>query len=445
MIIERFEVSGLSHFSYAVGSSQGIAIVDPRRDIDIYLEYSKSQGVPITHVLETHIHADYASGARELTKVTGAQLSLSAYDRGETYQVAFAHRPLADGDEIELGEVKIRAIHTPGHTPEHMSFLVFEKNEPALMLTGDFLFVGSFGRPDLLGEEAKRPLAKKLYQSIQKKLLDLPGALDVLPAHGAGSLCGASIGRNKQSTLALEKQSNPFLVQPYSETDFVDEILAVSPHFPSYFKRMKQLNADGPAILGGLPGLCSVSKDALPDDVCIVDCRDPLEFAEGHLPGAISLGMSPSVSFWAGQVVPYETPIALVVSDDAMREGAVRALIRVGLDDIRGSIDVSAQTETFAQIEAADLIGELKQGSLEVLDVRSQKEWDSGHLDGAFHIPLEKVAEAEFERSDRPLAVICGGGYRSTIAISLLLRKGHQNLLNATGGMSACRGQLLRG
>jgi hydroxyacylglutathione hydrolase len=244
MVFERFDVPGLSHYSYIVGCGGAVAVIDPKRDIDTYLEFAERTGLRIAYVLETHIHADYASGARALADATGAELCLSAYDEGETFDCSFPHKELRDGDEITMGKIKLRAWHTPGHTPEHMSFLLSEPergDSPLALFSGDFLFIGSVGRPDLLGEAEKLALAKKLYRSVQN-LAALPDGMMIFPGHGAGSLCGAGMAQRDQSTLGYERATNPFL-QPHTEQTFIDTVLGTVPEFPDYYRKMKKLNS----------------------------------------------------------------------------------------------------------------------------------------------------------------------------------------------------------
>ena len=243
MLFERFEEPGLSHYSYAIGcpAAGKIAIVDPKRDIDTYLKFADQHNVTISDVLETHIHADYASGARELALKMGAELWQSAYDQGQIYQASFTHKDMHHEDHLDIGAIRIQARHTPGHTPEHLSFLIYDCNRststPMLMLSGDFLFVGSVGRPDLLGEEAKIELAHKLHDSLTQ-LADLPDSLEIYPAHGSGSMCGAGIDGRTMSTLGYERIANPYLSQPLSIDEFVMQVLNSVPPFPEYYKRM---------------------------------------------------------------------------------------------------------------------------------------------------------------------------------------------------------------
>ena len=251
MLLERFEDKGLSHFSYAVGcEGQGeVVIVDPRRDIDIYLDFAHTRNLRIVGVLETHIHADFAAGTKTLAEATGADIHVSAYDEGQLYETAFAHTPMREGDALTLGKTRIEALHTPGHTPEHLSFLVYDlaraPKVPQVLLSGDFLFVGSLGRPDLIGDDVKRALAGKLYDSVATKLAPLPDFVEVNPAHGAGSMCGSGMSARPMTTLGFERLANPYLRKGLTREAFVDEILGHVPPFPPYYKLMKVLNSRG--------------------------------------------------------------------------------------------------------------------------------------------------------------------------------------------------------
>ncbi|MBZ0113702.1 MAG: MBL fold metallo-hydrolase [Thermoanaerobaculia bacterium] len=458
MLLERFEDTGLSQYSYAVGceGTGKVAIVDPRRDVDIYLDWAKREGMSITHVLETHIHADFASGAQELANRVGAELLLSAYDEGELYEVSFDHTDLHQGDSITLGKVQIEALHTPGHTPEHLSFLVFDGarsvSTPIAMLSGDFLFVGSLGRPDLLGEEAKIALARRMFNSVHERLSGLPDGLEILPGHGAGSMCGAGMSGRPHSTLGFERIANPYLDPKLTEEQFVERILTDVPPLPPYYRRMKELNAAGPRTLDGIPGLdaLSIVDFAHQRDVgaTVIDLRDQLSFGGGHIPAASGIGAWGSISTWAAWTVSYDNPIVLVGEDIASIEAGARGLIRVGLDRIEGHlgdgmeawIESGQPIEVLEQISPQDLHQRLASGDgPHVLDIRSDSEWASGHVDGAQHLMGGWIEErlAELPPPEEELAVVCAGGYRSTVVASVLARHGYQRLLNVTGGMNA--------
>jgi hydroxyacylglutathione hydrolase len=516
MLFERIEDKGLAQYSYVIGCERAgeAAVVDPRRDVDVYLDLAQARGFRITHVLDTHIHADFASGARELAETAGAELCLSAYDRGERYEAQFPHRPLADGDAIEIGRVRLKALHTPGHTPEHVSYLVFDGARsaavPMILLSGDFLFVGSVGRPDLLGETETQQLAAKLYASVRRVLGTLPDGLEIAPGHGSGSMCGAGISGRASSTLGFERIANPYLRADLTECQFIDAVLSRVPPFPPYYRHMKAINARGPRMLNGLPGLMYVPVDRVRDLVClaapdqfsalgrsvrpgpgspdgvvvhssiaggptggrregggsqadvalaselaeadachvVIDLRDQVSFGRGHIPGSLGVGAGTNLSTWASWVVPYGTPLLLVARGEDEAEAAVRSLVRVGLDDVRGIIaggmeawrEAGYELASIAQITPAALASRLGEPGLHLLDVRADEEWQSGHAPGAQHIMAGELAQRLDEvPEDGTTVVMCGTGYRSTVACSVLARAGRTNLLNVTGGMTAWR------
>lgn len=460
MKVHRIEVAGLAHYSYVLSSQGQAVVVDPRRDFDIYTEYCSANDLRLAHVLETHIHADYASGARELAQAAGAPLSVSAYDQSEDFTVSFPHNDMNDGEALTVGDMKIVALHTPGHTPEHLSYLVHETSRggrPMALFSGDFVFVGSLGRPDLLGEAAKQRLAHALYKSTFEKIKDLPDYVEIDPAHGAGSMCGAGMSERPQSTLGYERLCNMYF-SDRDETKFVEHILATVPEFPEYYKRMKRINSAGPAILGGLPGEKELSpaefeKEALGGDALIIDLRRPEAFGGGHIPGSFNIGGDQNLAMWAAWVVPYDRPIYFVGDDSSDYEYARRSLVRVGLDGVRGHlkggirawINAGRPLEHVPQITvrelAARVVGSQTNGSRPfVLDVRSPGEWKSGHIEGAMHIPGGSLPGRTNEVADnQPIHIICGSGYRSSIATSVLRRAGVRDVVNIMGGMTAWR------
>jgi hydroxyacylglutathione hydrolase len=386
---------------------------------------------------------------------TGARLLLSAHDRGELYEVRFPHEGLKDGEDLQVGSARIVARHTPGHTPEHLSFLVYDMNRasktPMLMLSGDFLFIGSLGRPDLLGEEAKRALAEQLYDSVQK-LEDLPDGLEVHPGHGSGSMCGSGMSDRPFSTLGFERIANPYLKKDLSRDDFLERLLRHPPPFPPYYKRMKTLNSEGPPALNGLPGLKAIGvgefRHLAGAGHVVVDLRGELPYGAGHIPQAFGLGAGSDLSTWASWVVPYDTPILLVDEDGSSIESAVRSLVRVGLDRVEGFLEGGMSAWESARLPVAstpqlsptDLHDRLKRGEpFRVIDVRSGGEWHTGHIKDARHIMGGCLADRvdELRDGDTPIAVVCGQGYRSTVAASVLERAGIAPVFNVTGGMTA--------
>jgi hydroxyacylglutathione hydrolase len=452
MKLQRFEVLGLAHYSYVLSSQGKAVVVDPRRDFDVYTDYAAANDLIITHILETHIHADYASGARELAQVTGAEFLGSGHDVGEDFQYKFPHKDFMDGDSIEVGDMRIIAIHTPGHTPEHLSFLIEEKsrgNHPMALLSGDFVFVGSLGRPDLLGEAAKERLAGQLYDSIHQKIKSLPDWVEVHPAHGSGSLCGAGMSERPQSTLGYERMANRFFASMDRPT-FIREILANSPEFPEYYKRMKRINSEGPAILGGIPGnpemtLAEFKKGVDDPNAIVIDLRRQEAFGGGHIPGAFNIGGDQNLAMWAAWVVPYDRPIYLV-GEDGGECHARRQLIRVGLDNVKGYLKGGFKTWLLAgypiahvpQISTAELKQRIANNGIVVVDVRSPGEWRNGHIANAKNIPAGEIQRRATELPrEKPIHVICGSGYRSSLTTSILRREGFPDVTNVMGGMTS--------
>lgn len=452
MRLQRFEVPGLAHYSYILESGSNAVVIDPKRDVDTYVDYAAGRNLEITHVVETHIHADYASGARELAQLTGAELWLSAHDTGEDFEYRFPHCEVHDGEELAIGGLRLNAIHTPGHTPEHLSFLVHDDSRcrvPLALLSGDFIFVGSLGRPDLLGESSKRRLAGQLFESLKQKIGPLPDGLEIHPAHGAGSLCGTGMSDRQQTTLGYERCCNQFF-QHHDREGFINHVLSTVPPFPEYYKRMKRVNSTGPAILNGIPGDRAIAPAEFrrmvgSGDAVVIDVRRPEAFGGAHIHGAFSIGADDKLAMWAAWIVPYDRPILLVGDDGSSHEEVRRALVRVGLDNVGGYlgggmkawIEAGYQQAHVAQISVDELHEKLKKGA-QVLDVRSDGEWRSGHIEGAQHIMGGDLPGRTSEvPTDRTVHVICGSGYRSSVAASVLLRAGFNDVVNVVGGMTA--------
>lgn len=460
MILERFEVPGLAHYSYLLASEGRALVIDPKRDIDAYMRYAFEKNLLITHVLESHIHADYVSGATALSEATGAQLWLSGHDQGQDYQYSFDHHAFIDGDELVVGDLRIAAMHTPGHTPEHLSFLVFEQSrcgQPLALFSGDFIFVGSLGRPDLLGEVAKQSLARSLYRSVHEKIAKLPDGVEIHPAHGAGSLCGSGMSQRPQSTLGYERFCNIFL-SDYAEDRFIESILSSVPEFPDYYRRMKEVNSRGPAVFPQLPGdqpldAAQFRRQLEQTDALVIDLRRPEAFGGAHIPRAFNVGAGPNLSMWAAWVVPYGRPILLVGGPETNMDEARRALFRVGFDQVGGYlrggmpawIESGFEQAHRPQISVRELDDRLRlDAQVEVVDVRSPKEWTEGHIKTARHIPGGELPK-RFNEVPREADVhlICGSGYRSSVASSVLEREGFALITNVVGGMAAWNNQRL--
>lgn len=459
MIIERFEDAGLAQYSYLIGcpAAGTAAVIDPRRDCDVYIDYAAANGYKIRHVLETHIHADFASGALELAERVGVKPELSGYDEGEDFEVGFEHADLKEGDSITFGSVRIEPVHTPGHTPEHLSYVVYDlarsESTPMAMLTGDFLFVGSLGRPDLLGEDMEADLANQLFDTVRKKLPPLPDSLEIMPGHGAGSMCGSGMAGTPTSTLGYERATNPYLRPDLTREDFVAEILGSAPPFPDYYRRMKRVNSEGPRVLGQLPGMKDLGAAAVEEHLAaggvVVDLRHEFSFGGGHIPESFGIGLRRPFSMWAAWVVPYDTPIVLVGEDRSGIAEAVRGLIRVGLDDVVGHLKggIRAWVSQGRPISATPFVGvnaaHSAIGAAEgpvVLDVREDSEMAQGRIEGSIQIPAGRLSERLDELpADREIVVMCGNGYRSTVAASVLERAGIPGAQVIAGGIGAWR------
>ncbi|HEX5166379.1 MAG TPA: rhodanese-like domain-containing protein [Thermomicrobiales bacterium] len=449
--MQRVFTEGLAQASFVVASdaTRQAIVIDPRRDVAVYLAIAAAHDLQIAHIYETHIHADYASGARELAARTGAVMHLSAIGESE-----FEHEPVHDGDVLAVGELRVQALLTPGHTPEHICLLVTDTAhpaDPATLFSGDAVFVGSVGRPDLLGAEQTKALATALYQTIHDTLMTLDDEIIVYPGHGAGSACGKAIGNDPSTTMGQEKRFN-FAFQPANEEQFVEMILDGLPEPPPYFPVMKRLNKQGPQILGGIPSPDSLSTDDLrraqQGETTIVDVRPAERFGEGFLAGSLNIGLGPSLPNWAGWAVSYERPIVLVVADAADVEEAVTWLIRIGLDNVTGYAVADPDgwraaglaVERIEQIDPRTANARLAAGDLQLLDVRNIDEWNGGHVSGAHNVPVGPLVRgADGLDPNRPVAVMCAAGYRSSLGASALKQRGYDDVINVAGGMDAWR------
>lgn len=454
MFFRQFFLDGLGCISYLIGCDETgmAAVVDPQRDVDGYLQVAQAHGLRITHVVETHLHADHVSGNRELAARTGAAIYMPAYA-----DVRFEHRPLRDGDQVEVGTVALRALHTPGHTPEHVCLAVIDRTrgpEPWFLLTGDCIFVGDVGRPDLLGQDEMRQLAAQMYDSLFGCLLRLDDGLEVFPGHGAGSLCGRSMSAKLSTTLGFERRFSEAL-QPRSREDFIAWLRHDLPPQPANVSYIKKLNRDGPPVLGELHRPRSLSAQAVRDLIgegsIVLDARSPSEFAAGYLPGAINIPLSSGqFATRSGWFIAPEQPIILVVGRDADAERAARALARIGYDQITGYLfngvaawralglptaSLALWTPERLRSEAFARGGQPVPG-ITVVDVRERSEWQQGHIPGAVHIPLSQLPlrAAELNPS-HPTAVICGSGVRSSTAASALAARGFAHVANVIGGI----------
>jgi len=466
MYFQSFYLTCLAHASYMVGSDGIAAVVDPQRDVDIYIEDAKQRGLKIAYVIETHLHADFVSGHRELAERTGATICMSA-KAGAT----FPHRDMQDGDKIEFGKCTLEFLETPGHTPEGMCILVTDRergNEPWAVLTGDTLFIGDVGRPDLSADYTPQQLAGMLYDSLHNKLFPLADGVEVFPAHGAGSLCGRSIGNERSSTIGKEKQFN-YALQPMTREAFVHILTAELPERPGYFSRDAEINRAGAEAMEELPPLAALAPDAVAEKIgqpvggsaataLILDTRPSADFFASHIPDSVHIALSGQYASWAGALIGLDREIILVAGDPERLEESRMRLARVGIEHIVGYLDggISAwqrsgrQVAQFAQISAGELRQLLvREPGMQLVDVRRAAEWDAGHIAQARLAPLNKFAALlgsdssavknllpDFE-TDRPVIVHCQGGYRSAIAASLLERAGFSMVVNVIGGFDA--------
>ena len=465
MFFRQFYDDALAQASYLIGcqATGEAVVVDPIRDINQYLAVAAVEGLRITHVTETHIHADFVSGARELVARTGAALFLSA-EGGPDWQYAYAASDAAtllhDGDQIRVGNIHLDAVHTPGHTPEHLSFLVTDtpRGVGAMgMLTGDFVFVGDVGRPDLLEKAAHvansmESAARTLFHSLQR-FRALPDYLQVWPGHGAGSACGKALGAVPSTTVGYEKRVN-WAVSCTDEAMFVRSVLDGQPEPPRYFADMKRINRDGPAVLGALRmptrGKASDIVGLADDHAWIVDLRAAADFAKAHVPGALSIPYSRSFSTWCGWLIPYDADVTLLVprGDDGESETiarrASRDLALIGLDRVTGWMHaddaITAWTTTgrhtgrIAQVDVHSIASAMKETQLQVIDVRGHTEWEAGHLPGVRNVPVGLLAESLYTLPTGPFVVQCQSGARSMIAASVLHRMGRNDVRNLVGG-----------
>jgi hydroxyacylglutathione hydrolase len=458
---QRF-IPGLAIASYMVGDEKAkeVAVIDPTRDVDEYIRLAKAEGLHITHILETHVHADYVSGSAELkARLDGKAKVVVSGMGGKEWTPPYADIVVKDGDDVKLGNIRLKAVHTPGHTPEHVTWALYDdtrsKDTPWLLFTGDFVFVGDVGRPDLLGPDEQKALAHQLYQSLFEKLKAVPDFTEVFPAHGPGSLCGKAIGSRRSSSLGFERRFSRAL-QPAPEAQWTETLLRDMPLAPPYFKLMKKVNAAGPKILGHeLPGQRRFTAKELHDRLCVdcltVDVRPKEAFAAAHIPGSINIPLGQNLPSWAGWVLPYDKNLVIVPSNPSEMPEVVTHLIRVGLDRIEGYLEDGMDAwenqgfpiSQLGSISAQDLASRLQNGNGQkpfVLDVRTESEWNGGHIDGALHIHGGVLKERYQEvPKDRPVDVICGTGYRGSIAASFLRSHGYEDVSNVLGGMTAWR------
>lgn len=455
MFFQHIYDKSLAQASYFIGCQKAgvAAVIDAKRDVDTYLEIAKQNNMKITHILETHIHADFLAGSRELAALTGAQMYLSA-EGGEGWEYEFPHTGVKNGDVIKVGNLKLEVMHTPGHTPESISFLLTDtpaSSEPVMLFTGDFVFVGDIGRPDLLEKAAgikgtQDKGAHDMYESL-KKFNALPDFIQVWPGHGAGSACGKALGAVPSTTVGYEKARNWAFSYNNNEDGFVKYLLTDQPEPPKYFAMMKQLNKVNRPLLTQVPKLKHLSNDelkaALAKGIKLIDTRNKTEYAQAFIPGSINIQGNNAFATWAGWFVTYEEPFILLASEEQLND-LTRKLMRIGLDNIYGYItSVENWKDAGGQIEKANVISlqEFKplyeNNGIQVVDLRGVAEFNSGHIKGAQHVfvgtmlnNLDKISR------EKKVVIHCQGGDRAAIAYSLLAKNGYNNVLNYSAGMN---------
>lgn len=446
---KQFLTDGIAECSYLLGddAAHTCAIVDPRPDVDLYLKTARRFGLAITHVFETHIHADFLSGARELVERLGGQAKLYVSELGgATY--GFDHKPVGDGDEFCFGAMRIKARFTPGHTPEHMSYLLYEGDKPTPwgVLSGDAFFVDSVGRPDLLGKDETEELTERLFRTVREIFMKLPDEVIIYPCHGAGSACGPDIGDRVSSTIGYERQFNA-----YAKIDTLDAfkkaLLGEVPPVPNHYARLKKVNSKGPKVLGGLPRIepMTVSRFAsvTEDGAQILDVRDMMGFGAGHVPGSLNIQARPELSVWAGWLLDPQNPIYLVLDRDTELPNVLRLLWRTGFTEFGGYLagGMAAWREAgneFAQIAQISVHALNKAKDITPLDVRKPDEWAKGHVPGATHIFLGELPDrmSTLDRS-ASYATYCASGFRASIAASMLKRNGFKHVQTVPGSWKA--------
>lgn len=461
MLLRQFSIDGLGHLSTLVADeSAGLAaVVDPRRDVDVYLEAARAADLRIALVLETHLHNDYVSGGRELAALTGATHVI-----GAGAELAYEHRPVRHGETLRLGRLQVTVLDTPGHTPEHVAYALADRSrasEPLLLFTGGSLLVGAVGRTDLLGAENAMPFARSMFHSIREVILPHEDFVGVYPTHGAGSLCSTGIASTPFSTIGFERRHNP-MIQATEFDAFARRLLRGQPAFPRYFARMRPTNQAGPRLLGGrVPDARPMSVDEVraalgtaagqDGGALVVDLRRPADHAVAHLPGSISIPSGSSFGTWLGWVVEPERPLVLVLDSPDDWDDAVRQALRIGHESVLGHLrgGVRQWQESGGPIEAGgrlnvdELAAAVDRGGPEaplVIDVRQLSEYAAGHVPGAIHVAAGSLPDRldELPR-DRPIATVCASGYRASVAASLLRNAGFADVSWVAEGVPAWR------
>jgi hydroxyacylglutathione hydrolase len=439
MKFKQFYLGCLAHASYYLGSETEAVIIDPQRDVQQYLDEAEANGQQIKYIIETHSHADFVSGHLELAEKTGAEIIY-----GQWAKTQFPTHKVKDGDELSLGKIKLKFLETPGHTPEGITILAESEGEPLKIFTGDTLFIGDVGRPDLIGSKGftAEQMAGFLYDSLHEKILTLSDETEVYPAHGAGSLCGKSLSKETWSTLGNQRKNN-YALQPMSKEEFIKLVAADQPEVPAYFPKSAAKNLQGSLSLEDLPKPQALSSEQIANfDGVVLDVRVNYEYGASHVPNSINIGLGGQFASWAGTMIPIGTPLALVAENQDQIDEAFMRLARVGHETVKGFIlleNYTGETKTVEQVSVEE-VAELTQTEkyLQFVDVRRVAEHLSGHAVRTINIPLDKLSK-EFDKLDpkTPTYVICQSGYRSSLGASILENAGFSKVYNVTGGTKA--------
>jgi glyoxylase-like metal-dependent hydrolase (beta-lactamase superfamily II)/rhodanese-related sulfurtransferase len=447
--IEQFFLGCLAHASYLVASEGIAAVIDPQRDVDLYIDYAREKNLKIEHIIETHLHADFVSGHHELAQRTGARIYL-----GEDAHATFPHTAIKDGDTLQFGNARFAFLHTPGHTIEGICAVLTDlasPSAPRAVFTGDTLFVGDVGRPDLSGDYTPQELAALLYKSLHEKLLKLPDDTEIFPAHGAGSLCGRQMGSERSSTIGKQRRTN-YALLARNQDEFIHLLTDSLPPRPEYFGRDVELNRQGASSINQLPAPKPLAADEVlrlqSEGAIVLDTRPAMEFAVAHVPGSVHIALSGQYASWAARILGLDKHIILVGEDaDHLRESQLR-LARVGIEHvdayleggITGWIQSGRELDYIPQISAQefDELREQEKDHIAILDVREPGEVALGAIENSIRIPLGQLGDRTNELDPSKLLVVhCKGGYRSAIATSILRRAGFREIANLTGGFDA--------
>jgi hydroxyacylglutathione hydrolase len=453
LIFEQFHTPGIAQLSYLIGDdSKGVAaVIDPRPDIDCYLEKAQEYRVGITHIFETHIHADFLSGSLELQRRLGTP-KIFASGAGGWHHYGFDCEKVKDGDMFEFGDNVITVRHTPGHTREHISFVVAEKkrkNSPWGVFSGDSLFADSAGRPDIVGgEKEARELSEQMFEMLTGFYMKLDDGVTIFPGHGAGSSCGPDIGDRRSTTIGYERKHNPFF-QFHEKEEFIQYVKSTATPIPTYYAPMKKLNRKGPPTFGAMPTVPPLPpksfKEAMKErGTVLIDTRTMLGFGGGHIKGALNIGARPELSPWAGWMVKFDDPLLLVLEHDEQLEKVVKYLWRVGMTKFAGYLvgGMKAWDNQGFEIEPVQqmTVHELKaqNDGIQIVDVRAPDEWESGHIPGARHFFVPDLCDNldKFDRN-KPVVAYCDSGYRASLAASIFKREGFENVFNVPGSWQA--------